>query len=192
MRRKPHQLDVIRSLGCEVPETLITNNPDDAFAFLEQYPDSIVKPAAGGALTLNPIEVSSELLKQIRIAPAIFQQRIRGDDIRVIVIGDEVVSAACILVPPDTIDFRGDNEYAQGNIKYQEVELPAKVKQDSLRICQALGYRYGGIDLKRSRENRFVFLECNNSPIYLDVENKLGHPITETLVVEILNSAARS
>jgi glutathione synthase/RimK-type ligase-like ATP-grasp enzyme len=189
VRRKPFQLDVIRTLGCPVPETLITNNPKDASGFLELYPDAIVKPAAGGALTLNAGELSRDELNRIQLAPAIFQQRIRGDDIRVIVAGTKVISSACILVPPDTIDFRGNHEYAQGRIDYEEVRLPAKLEQDCLRICTALGYRYAGLDLKRTASNDFVFLECNNSPIYLDVENKLGHPITRMLINEILESA---
>ena len=92
-------------------------------------------------------------------------------------------------MPPDTIDFRGDTEYALGKIKYEEVSLPAEVQQDCLRICKGLGYRYGGLDLKRTSEGEFVFLECNNSPIYMDVEYKLGHPITQILAQEILASA---
>lgn len=188
VRRKPYQLDTIRSLGCPVPETLITNNPQDAIDFLKRYVDAIVKPAAGGALTLNAGELPLEELERIRVAPAIFQRRVRGDDIRVVIIGKKIVSSACILVPPDTIDFRGDNEYAQGKITYEEVRLPAEIEQDCFRICTALGYRYGGLDLKRVDKTHFVFLECNNSPIYLDVENKLGHPITEILAHEILAS----
>lgn len=188
VRRKPYQLDVIRRLGCSVPETLITNDPKQARDFLGRYPDAIVKPAAGGALTLNAAELSTKELERIRVAPAIFQRRLRGDDIRVIVIGNQVVSSASILVPPDTIDFRGNQDYAQGKITYDEVRLPVEIEQDCVRICAALGYRYGGLDLKRIDKTRFVFLECNNSPIYLDVEKKLGHPITEVLAQEILAS----
>jgi glutathione synthase/RimK-type ligase-like ATP-grasp enzyme len=188
VRRKPYQFDVIRSLGCSVPETIVTNHPPDAVAFLKKFPDAIVKPAAGGALTLNAGNLPLEDLERIKMAPAIFQRRIRGDDIRVIVIAEKIASAASILVPPDTVDFRGDTEYALGKIKYEEVSLPAEVQQDCLRICKALGYRYGGLDLKRTSEGEFVFLECNNSPIYMDVEYKLGHPITQILAQEILAS----
>jgi glutathione synthase/RimK-type ligase-like ATP-grasp enzyme len=189
VRRKPYQLDVIRGLGCPVPETLITNDPNDAYDFLKQYPDAIAKPAAGGALTLNAGQLPIEELERIRMAPAIFQQRIRGDDIRVIVVGEKVVSSVRVVVPPDTIDFRGTPDYAQGKIKYEEVRLRQDIERDCSRICAALGYRYGGIDLKQPNHNHFVFLECNNSPIYLDIENKMGHPITQILAQEILASA---
>jgi glutathione synthase/RimK-type ligase-like ATP-grasp enzyme len=188
VRRKPYQLDVIRRLGCPVPETLITNDPRHAHDFLNRFQDAIVKPVAGGALTLDAGELSIKELERIRVAPAIFQQRVRGDDIRVVVIGNQIVSSACIRVPPDTIDFRGNQDYAQGKIAYDEVSLPAEIEQDCVRICAALGYRYGGLDLKRVDKNWFVFLECNNSPIYLDVERKLGHPITDVLTEEILAS----
>jgi glutathione synthase/RimK-type ligase-like ATP-grasp enzyme len=189
VRRKPYQLDVIRGLGCPVPETLITNDPNQASDFLKQYPDAIAKPAAGGALTLNAGQLRIEELERIRVAPAIFQRRIRGEDVRVIVVGEKVVSSVRILVPPDTIDFRGNPDYAQGKITYEEVRLPSNIERDCSRICAALGYRYGGIDLKQSDKDHFVFLECNNSPIYLDVENKMGHPITQILAQDIIASA---
>jgi glutathione synthase/RimK-type ligase-like ATP-grasp enzyme len=41
--------------------------------------------------------------------------------------------------------------------------------------------RFAGIDIKRTPEGRHVFLELNSSPIYLDVEWKLGHPISRAI-----------
>jgi glutathione synthase/RimK-type ligase-like ATP-grasp enzyme len=40
---------------------------------------------------------------------------------------------------------------------------------------------FAGIDLKHTPNGEWLFLELNSSPVYLDVERKLGHPISEAL-----------
>ncbi len=190
-RRKPYQLSVLRNVGCALPRTLVTNAPRDAKAFLQQVPDAIVKPAAGGALTMNAHELDDAALESIRYAPAIFQERIRGQDLRVMVVDGEVVSCASIGVPADTIDFRGDADYSGGRISYRNVKLPRGVRGACRRIAGALGLRFAGIDIKHTSDGRMVFLECNSSPIYLDVERKLGHEISDALCGRVVSAARR-
>ncbi|MGV6810057.1 MAG: ATP-grasp domain-containing protein [bacterium] len=180
-RRKPYQLSVLRRLRCPLPDTLISNHYPAVNAFIQQYDDVILKPASGGALTLTPEHISEERLKRIRLAPAIFQQRIHGSDIRVMVVDDQVVSAAKINVPDHTLDFRGDQTYQQGQITYDAITLPKKIAALCVALTQQLGLVVGGIDLKLTATGDFYFLECNSSPIYLDVERKLQHPITEII-----------
>lgn len=180
-RRKPYQLSVLRRLGCTLPDTLISNHYPAVDAFIQQYDDVILKPASGGALTLTPEQISEERLKRIRLAPAIFQQRIHGSDIRVVVVGDQVVSAAKINVPDNTLDFRGNPTYQQGQITYDAITLPKAIAALCVAVTQQLGLIIGGIDLKLTTTGDFYFLECNSSPIYLDVERKLQHPITEMI-----------
>ncbi len=187
-RRKPYQLSILRNTGCPLPETLISNDYIAAKAFIKKHQDIILKPASGGALTLTPEQINKETLKKVREVPAIFQQRIRGDDIRVVVVNDKVVSAAKINVPDDTLDFRGDEEYQQGKISYTEITLPDETQHLCKQLTQNLGLRIGGIDLKQTENNEYYFLECNSSPIYLDVEYKLGHPITQSICDALLES----
>ncbi len=187
-RRKPYQLSILRKTGCPLPETLITNHYKAAKAFIEHHQDIILKPASGGALTLTPEQLTEDTLKKVREVPAIFQQRIRGDDIRVVVVNDDIVSVAKINVPDDTLDFRGDAQYRQGEISYTEITLPDKTINLCRQLTKNLGLRIGGIDLKHTENNEYYFLECNSSPIYLDVEYKLGHPITQSICDALLNS----
>ncbi|HHC73943.1 MAG TPA: ATP-grasp domain-containing protein [Thiothrix sp.] len=193
-RRKPYQLSVLRRLGCPLPDTLISNHYPDVKAFIQQHNglngDVILKPAAGGALTLTPEHISEERLKRIRFAPAIFQQRIHGSDIRVVVVDDQVVSAAKINVPDHTLDFRGDQTYQQGQITYDTITLPKKIAALCVAVTQQLGLVIGGIDLKLTATGDFYFLECNSSPIYLDVERKLQHPITEMICLNFNHKKA--
>ncbi len=186
-RRKPYQLSILRKTGCPLPETLITNDYQAVKKFIKKHQDIILKPASGGALTLTPEQINEEILKKVREVPAIFQQRIRGDDIRVMVLNGKVISAAKINVPDDTLDFRGNEQYQQGYISYSEIQLPDKIKHLCRQLTRNLGLRIGGIDLKHTKDNEFYFLECNSSPIYLDVEIKLGHPISQTICNALLS-----
>lgn len=181
-RRKPYQLHLMRSVGCKVPPTLITNNPEAAAEFITSQGDCIVKPAAGGTLTLSANELLAQGDLHKLAAPAIFQKRIRGRDIRVIVIDQEVISSAIIDIPEDTLDFRGDEDYQNGRAQYIEITLPHEVQKQCLKAAEVLGLKFTGIDIRITPDNEYYLLECNSSPIYLDVEYKLGHPITEKLV----------
>jgi len=188
-RRKPFQIETMRALGIDHPETLITNDPDEAKAFVQAQKSAIVKPAAGGALTLCDDDLSDDDYAYLRKAPAIFQERIFGRDLRVMVLDDKVISVAAIRVPEGTLDFRGDTQYRSGKILYDEVQLPKAIEAQAVAFAKAVGLRFCGIDIKHTKDERYVVLEVNSSPIYLDVEYKLKHPISKTLVQRLLQVA---
>ncbi|MFZ1342424.1 ATP-grasp domain-containing protein [Thiothrix eikelboomii] len=189
-RRKPYQVSQLQAAGCQLPATLITNNPAEAKLFIEAQGDCIIKPAAGGSLTLSANQLLEQnALENLVAAPAILQERIHGEDLRIIVVKDTVVSCAAVGVPAGTIDFRGEQNYQQGKITYQEVSLPRLVELQCRRAAALLGLTYAGIDLKHTATGDYYLLECNSSPIYLDVELKLKHPITEALCLALINSA---
>lgn len=193
-RRKPWQLDALRRSGCRVPASIITNDPHALRAFATTSgrapQECIVKPVAGGALTRLLSDLDDDAIDSVRAAPVIAQERVRGDDLRVMVVDGEVVSCAAIGVPDDTLDFRGNATYANGGACYQDVSLPADVRAACRRAARTLRLRFCGFDIKHLRgSDDWVFLECNNSPIYVDVERKLGHKITERLCSALLDSA---
>lgn len=188
-RRKPYQLQQLQAAGCHLPATLITNNPTEAKEFITKQGECIIKPAAGGSLTLSANQLLAEgHLDKLTTAPAIIQQRIQGEDLRIVVVNDAVVSCASVGVPQGTIDFRGEQAYQQGKITYKEVSLPRLIELQCRRAASLLGLRYTGIDIKYTPEGEYYMLECNSSPIYLDVEYKLKHPITEALCMALVSA----
>ncbi|MGF1548650.1 MAG: RimK family alpha-L-glutamate ligase [Thiotrichales bacterium] len=189
-RRKPFQLQMLVKAGCPVPVTLVTSRADAARQFIAEHGEVIVKPVAGGALTQSANALSEQDLARVDAVPVILQRRVRGQDIRVVVIDGKVISSASVGVADDVIDFRGDPDYQSGRITYGEIDLPEEVQAQCVAATGALGLRFAGIDLKHTVRGEFCFLECNSSPIYLDVERKLGHPITERLCRALLRAAA--
>jgi glutathione synthase/RimK-type ligase-like ATP-grasp enzyme len=128
-------------------------------------------------------------LEAVRAAPVIFQRRIHGDDIRVVLVGEAVVSAVAIRTPEPHLDFRDDPVYSRGDALYEPVQLPEAVIELCRRAALACGLCFAGLDLKRTPEGEWLFLELNSSPVYLDVELKLGDPISAALAELLLAPA---
>lgn len=184
LQYKPYQIQALRRNGIPIPETLVTNDPALVRAFAAAHPEVVFKPSMGGALCHALDEEAMTKLDRLRASPVIFQERIRGDDVRVTVVGDQVVSA--VVIETDELDFRADEQYQGGQARYHHVNLPPEIVQASLRAMQLCGLRFSGIDWKRTPNGDWVLLECNSSPIYLDVERKMGDPITAALADHLL------
>lgn len=191
LQHKPFQLDVLRRLGADLPRTLISNDPDRIREFQAKEQargeEVIFKPLLGGAITRLLDGEALSRLERVRMAPVIFQQRIHGDDIRVILVGDKIVSAVAIRTPVAHLDFRADPMYSDGKACYERVLLPSRVEELCKAASRTCGLPFAGIDIKHSPADEWIFLELNSSPIYMDVEQKLGDPISSTLADFLLN-----
>lgn len=188
LQYKPFQLHALRRVGAQVPRTLISNDPAQVRAFHQEVKDVIYKPVMGGALTRRLDAEALERLEGITQSPVIFQSCAPGDDLRVMLVGDEIVSCVAIVTPEPHLDFRGDPVYSGGAASYREVSLPPHVIEQCRKAARLCGLRFAGIDIKHQGED-YVFLELNSSPIYLDVEVKLGHPISAAIARYLVENA---
>ena len=173
---KPLQLALLRRAGLPVPATLVTNRAADVEAFAAAHADVIYKPVSGGAFcrALMPEDLTPTRLELRRNAPVIFQKRVHGDNIRVCVVGREVVSAAHIHTR--ALDYRGNED------GFTAVKLPAEVRRMCVQAAKVTGMPYCGMDLIRTFDGSWTLLECNPTPVHLGIEDLLGHPVTERLV----------
>ncbi len=173
---KPVQLAMVAALGVPVPATLLSNDPDMVRAFVERHPRCIFKPVQGGAHTrrVTAAHLTDENLRNLALAPVTLQEEIPGSNIRVFVAGERVL--ACELAT-EAIDFRDDPDPA-----IVRHDLPADVSEQCLRAAQALDLLWTGIDMRRTPEGRYVFLEANPSPMFMGFERRSGLPLTESLL----------
>jgi glutathione synthase/RimK-type ligase-like ATP-grasp enzyme len=179
---KPYQLSVARQVGLEIPRTLITNDPMAAAAFVEDVGLGHVVYKTFLATADNWRETrllrSSEIgeLGSLRLAPAIFQQRVPAEaDVRVTVVGEEVFATA-ITTTPGTyeLDYRMDLESA----RFAPTALPAATLRGVRALMGRLGLVYGAIDFLRQADGNHVFLEINPAGEWLFVEERTGQDIT--------------
>ena len=176
-KEKPLQLRQVNQLGVRIPDTLITNNPEQVNSFAQSHSQVIFKPVYGGAHTqiLTAAHLETDRLKlALSISPITIQEYIPGTNIRSYVIGDSVYSAE---IRSNSLDFRADNR-----AELIPLELPAQIKQQCLAITKALYLEWTAIDWRRNPEGEYYFLEANPSPMFIHFEKQTGFPITEKLI----------
>jgi hypothetical protein len=177
---KPAALAMVAKLGAAVPATVLTNDPEKVREFASRHRRAIFKPVQGGAHTrpLTPEHLTDENLTNLAYAPVTLQEEVAGTNIRVFVAGGRVL--ACEVVA-DTLDFR-DTE----DPRILRHELPAETEAMCRRIAATLELVWTGIDLRLTRERRYVFLEANPSPMFLGFQKRCGLPLTESLTELLL------
>lgn len=182
---KPLQLATFHRAGLPIPDTVVTNFPEAARIFDDAVRsdggETIVKPSAGGAEAMLLDDNVRAKLASIAPSPAIFQRRANGRDVRVTVVGGRVVSS--VAIESSTLDYRTGEAYQRGDGRYVPVTLPRDVVEMSLHAASLCHHVLSGIDWKHDeKSDRWVLLEANSAPVYLDIEQKTGAPITEAIV----------
>ena len=135
-------------------------------------------------------EDALSLLDTVRLAPVIFQEYIPADfDLRVTVVGTRVFPAAIHSQETDyPIDFR----MSLGQARTEPATLPAALERRLLSLMERLGLEYGAIDLRRTPDGEYVFLEVNTAGEFLFVEERTGQPIARAVAELLATPSERS
>ena len=185
---KTWQLPAARAAGLEVPATLVTSDPEEARAFIDRIGLGKVICKAFSATRENwretrmVGEAEYALLDQVAVAPVIFQEFVPAEvDLRVTVVGEELYAAAIHSQElPYALDFRLFLETGSG-VRMSATQLPDEVEAGLLRLLKHAGLRYGAIDMRRTPDGRYVFLEVNPAGQWRFVEEVTGQPITAAM-----------
>jgi glutathione synthase/RimK-type ligase-like ATP-grasp enzyme len=185
---KPYQLALAQSLGLEIPQTVMTSDPDEAREFWRAcegdviYKQFIALPGAWSE-TRRLGEAETKVADAaIRLAPVIFQRHVAAvADLRVTIVGDELFAAAV-----DVRDLAYDVDVRM-NVDARHIahDLPDDISQRLRALMRRLGLVYGAIDLRLTEEGRYVFLEINPAGQFLYVEEQTGQPITAALAARL-------
>lgn len=191
---KPRQLELASQLGFEVPKTLFTSDSAAAASFIKATGDVVTK-SLGNTLPVidNKVQYfyttkiasgSKPNLKNLHLAPAIFQAAIDVDlGLRVTVVGENVFAAA-VRNPsyddhPNITDWR--RAYTGGNSRFEAYELPKSLQLKCIQLTKALGLQYGAIDIMLDKTGTYWFLEINPNGQWAFIEDDTGQPIGETI-----------
>lgn len=180
---KGYQLCLARGLGLSVPETLLTNDPQAVKDFTTEVGEIIYKPLTGGASTqpLMSKDLTPDRLSLLKNAPVLFQKRIYGQDVRVFVIEDRIVSSC--VIHSQTLDFR------DSKVRLERFSLPSSVTAQCRAIARALNLRFTAIDFKRTPEGEYFFFEANTSPMFTVYSRLSGDPVDEALADYLVKCA---
>ena len=189
---KPAQLRAAKAVGFEVPDTLMTNDPDAARPFVVEHPAGVVvKPLGSGRLSVEGDErlFFTTLLthpNQVRFErlgtePYVFQAHVaKRADVRVTVIGDEAFAVR--IHSQDDAQTRIDFRRADPNRLHPEpFELPTDVQRRCIALVTDAGCLFGAIDLAERDDGSFVFFENNPSGQRAWIEQLTGLPLRAQL-----------
>jgi glutathione synthase/RimK-type ligase-like ATP-grasp enzyme len=189
---KIYQLSVAQSLGLRVPDTLVSNDPEEIRSFCSGKGGEVVaKPLRLGYFDYGDRQTSvftsrvspDDLVEDVplRMAPVIYQELLpKLFDIRVTVVGQRLFAAAIDSqrVPSAALDWRRtDSE----DLPHYTHGLPAPVQEACLKYVAALGLNYGALDFVLTPQNEYVFLEINPNGQWIWLEDKLKLPISDAV-----------
>lgn len=176
---KPYQTQLIRNHGFEIPETLITNDPECVLAFRARFGRVIYKSISGVRSIVRTLEEKDlERLDQIRWCPVQFQEFVEGTNVRVHTVDTEVFATA---IHTDATDYRYAHRQSGKEAELQAIELSDALSERCIGLSRALGLPFAGIDLKMTPDGRVFCFEVNPSPAFSYYESGTGQPIARAV-----------
>jgi glutathione synthase/RimK-type ligase-like ATP-grasp enzyme len=172
---KPYQAQLIRRFGFEVPETLITNDPELVRAFRARHKKIIYKSISGVRSIVQTFSDDDlERLETIRWCPTQFQAFVEGTNVRVHTVGQRTFATA---ISTDATDYRYAHRQSGDHADLREVELSDELAEMCVNLSEGLGLAFAGIDLKITPENHVYCFEVNPSPAFSYYQANTGQPI---------------
>jgi glutathione synthase/RimK-type ligase-like ATP-grasp enzyme len=176
---KPYQAQLIARTGFLVPDTLVTNVPDEVREFRAQHGRIVYKSLSAVRSIVREFDDEDERrLERIRALPTQFQAYVPGRDVRVHTVGGRVFATA---VDCEATDYR----YAARDgmpVEMSTYRPPDDVAERCVRLSAALGLLLAGIDLRLRPDGRWVCFEVNPMPAFSYFESLTGLPISEAVV----------
>jgi glutathione synthase/RimK-type ligase-like ATP-grasp enzyme len=186
--QKPYQLSLARALGFRIPDTVITNDPARAKAFLDEHPGQVVQKQMVALREswreTRRVDMGDlEHLASVRLAPVQFQTHVEAKaDVRVIVVDRRIFPAMARL---EGLRYRQDVRMNM-DVQWTGYDLPAGIEDKMLVMLDRMALVYGAFDFRLTLEDELVFLEVNPAGQFLFVERDTGQPISDAVAAWLI------
>ncbi|MER6307674.1 alpha-L-glutamate ligase [Streptomyces sp. NPDC001657] len=184
---KPYQSQLIARAGFLVPDTLITNEPEDVRGFLARHGRVVYKSVSGVRSIVRELTATDEgRLPLVRHLPTQFQEYVPGFDVRVHVVGERVLAAQ---VDSTATDYRYAARDGLPQPVLHRTDLPADVAARCVELAAMLGLPFAGIDLRIRPDGAWVCFEVNPMPGFTYYQDGAGLPIADAVVDLLVRGA---
>ncbi|KAF2331499.1 hypothetical protein [Flavobacterium nitrogenifigens] len=187
---KIFQLKIAKSIGFKIPNTLVTNSHKELCHFFEQNGcNVIIKPIRQGRLvgkdgfkTIFTNKLDLEIIQKLTefdLTPCIYQEYINKQyEIRVTVVNDKVFAGKVNSQSREdtSIDWRKEK------IPFERYDLPVEVENKCKLITNKLNLSFGAIDLIKTEDGGYVFLEINPNGQWAWLEMEAGLQISDEII----------
>ena len=188
---KPRQLKIANALKFKVPKTLISNSPNAVERFQLECGQMIAKPLFSGDIqhenenmvvfTTPVTQNDLSATESIRLAPAIFQEYVPKElELRVTVIGNKVL-AASINSQEVTEALHDWRKAPPHSLCFRPYNLPTSLAGKCVQLVSTLGLTFSTIDMVKTPDGNYVFLELNPNGQWGWLEDATGDPYTATI-----------
>jgi hypothetical protein len=193
------QLLAAKQAGLTIPETLITQSAVAAKKFVANHKNKVIikmlsniNPASLGFqkffLTNRWNDISEKYLDNIQYCPTLLQAEIdRLTEIRVTVVGKHFFAAA---IAPDSIQSIGVDvrEGDLTTLPHAEYKLPLHIQRRIKQMMKLLSLQFCSMDLMKTHNGEYVFLDLNPCGQYGWTETLTGMPINRTIANWLVNA----
>ncbi len=177
-RDKYASIRVLEANKIPVPRTVVTEDPYEALHWIETWGSAVIKPLSGtmglGSFLVTDVDTAYRVISFIASLrqPIYVQEYIRkkgNRDIRVFVVGEQVVAAAYRIARPGS----WKTNVAQG-ARTEPARIDAELEEIAIRAVRALGLCYAGVDVAEKEEGGYVVFEVNASPLWRGLYQATG------------------
>lgn len=191
---KPHQLATAAASGLTIPDTLITNDPDEARSFCHTHRKTgvVYKPMRGGpgternqSVVLRTTMVTEDdITDGVRRTAHLFQTLVDTVyAVRVTIVGSHLF-AVRLDTPPGTLDWR---EIPASDITYTPVSVPDMVANGIHQMMTHLGLVYAAPDFLVDRDGLWWFIgDLNPNGQWAWIAGHARVPIASTIADELI------
>lgn len=184
------QLKTAQKIGFCIPDTIITNSKSELKEFFFKNNENIIlKPISQTRIKYNEgvafiftTPVTKKVIDEIEkydLTPCIFQENIsKKYEVRATVVGDEVFAAAVFSQD----DNETKTDWRKKKLKFIETTLPIEIQHLCVQLVKTLGLEFGAIDLIKTLEGKYIFLEINPNGQWVWIENQTGQKISEAII----------
>lgn len=172
---KLYHIKKLNGFGFKTPHTYIFGAATAAKKIVAANGDWISKGTS--SIRTKAVELDEVLYADLYLLnriPSLFQEHIKGFDVRLHLIGEKPLA---LKIESPNVDYRYNTT---GNV-YSEISMPTAILNKCIDFCAEEGLLFAGIDFKVTEEGEWVILEVNNTPGYNFFDNKMNYAISNAL-----------
>ena len=200
---KEEQLRMAEKHGLKIPATCISNSPEQAKEFINEYDHVITKMQSAFSIYRGEQEhvvFTNEVtpdhlhdLESLALCPMTFQQKLEKKlELRVTIVGKKIFafSIDSQRVANAQVDWR--KEGVSMIEDWQPHQLPASIEKKLLAFMADYKMNYGAIDLILTPDDEYYFLEINAAGEYFWLDKRCDNEISRQISNVLLGNAERN